>query len=135
MLPNAYDHPAALAEKSRYPPVSISIASDFFQPVGRIPAWRTIALWASMPKTAVNEQCYTTGVKNEIWSARYWLVASPTCNLVLAQQSCERKLGGAVLPAANGGHDSRSGGRWLFVPDRSGDRWFTLQRASTRSLE
>lgn len=66
MLPDPDDRPSGLSEGVVISSIPLDVACDLCVPIDPIRLWAQAVLWASMPKTAVNEHCNPLARENDI---------------------------------------------------------------------
>jgi len=104
VFPNPHDAPAILAQNAVNAAITGFIRGELFFPEHAIANWRFAVFGTPMPEAAVHKDDYSRPPKNEVWFAKYGLVAPPTGDMVPAQQLYQCEFCLLVAASANSGH-------------------------------
>ena len=114
MLPDADDFPSNTPESEIHAAVAGHIGLAFTVPEGAIGFRAGVTLWATGPKTSIDEDSDFLFRERKVGIAGQRKMPSPASDLVLPQQREQRLLGLLVPLPPDVGHDL---GALLFGPD------------------
>ena len=118
-LPDPEDRPAVGAQLSGHPTVSTTVCLDLLAPECGVVLRGPVALWAPMPKAAIDEDGHPFLGPGEVGSAGQRQVAAPALEAKEAEGGREAELGGAVTSRSNRSHVARSSRRLRCGPQES----------------
>ena len=105
MFPNADDAPSLLAQCAIDDPVTGLVGGHLLRPEDAVVDWKVRVPGATVPEAAVHEYCDFLFWKDKVGLAKKRTVATPSGDVVLAEDFDEGQFGFLVAVPTNSGHD------------------------------